>query len=90
MGELMCTKSTLRIRQHVRIARVTLLHAERVADFVQAFGVALADGVHVRARMPLIDRNELGAEAQANNGHIEFLVVHHWSIRFKTIVGEFV
>ena len=35
------------------------------------FCVALADGIHVRVRMPLIDGDELRAESEADDGDID-------------------
>ena len=40
-----------------------------VASLVQALGVAPANGIHFRAGIVLINRDELGAETKANNGY---------------------
>jgi hypothetical protein len=56
----MCTKSTF----------------ERLADLAELFLVALADGVHVGLRMALVDGNELGAEAEADDGDVVTLLGH--------------
>ena len=49
---------------------------EVVADLVQLLLVAPADGVDVAERVLLIDRNELGAEAEADHGDVELLGGH--------------
>ena len=55
---------------------VPVLHAKRVADRIQFCAGALADGVHVGARMPLVDGNKLGAEAQPDYGDVNFSLAH--------------
>ena len=65
-------------RIHLRIAKqsleigIALLHAKLVADFVKPRLRALADGVHVGKGMVLIDRNELFAESESHDSHIDF------------------
>ena len=48
-----------------------------VASLVQSLGIAPADGVHLSAGIILINRNELCAEAKANNGHSERFLCGH-------------
>jgi hypothetical protein len=36
------------------------------------FAVALADRVHVGVRMALVDGDELGSEAEADDGDVDF------------------
>jgi hypothetical protein len=65
----------VRVGQHVVIAGVARVDAEGVADGV-ALGVrALADGVHVRLWMLLVDGDEFRAEAESDNGDTHLLVV---------------
>ena len=49
---------------------ISLLHSVFVADLVEDFLRALADGVHVRLWMALVDGNELGTETEADNSDI--------------------
>ncbi len=48
------------------------LDAERITDFIEFFRVALANGIHVRMRVTLINGDELGSEAQSDDGNIDF------------------
>jgi len=48
--------------------RLALLDAERIADLVQLFLIALADREHLRIGVLLIDGRELSAKAEANDG----------------------
>ena len=63
--------------QHRRIVGVARLDAEAVAALVELFLVASADGVHLGIRVALIDRDELGAEAEADDGDTDLLVAAH-------------
>ena len=47
-----------------------------IAARVQFAAVAAADRVHFRIGMPLINRNELRAKAQSNDGDIDLLAGH--------------
>ena len=51
------------------------LDAEGVPDRVELAPGPLADRIHVGMRVPLVDGDELGAESQAHDGHVD-LVVH--------------
>ena len=62
-------------KQPVEIV-VPILDAKRVADRIQFFAGALADGVHVGARMPLVDGNKLRAESQPDYGDVNFSLAH--------------
>ena len=62
---------------------VPVLHAKRVADRVQFFAGALADGVHVGAGVPLVDGNELRAKAQPNNGDVNLSLAHASRVRCR-------
>ena len=55
---------------------VPVLHAKRVADCIQFFAGALADGIHVGAGMALVDGNKLRAEAQPDYGDVNFSLAH--------------
>ena len=67
----------VRVLQQLVVARVARLDAEAVADLVELLLVAPADGVHLGVRMALIDGNELGAEAEADDGDANLLVSGH-------------
>jgi len=80
-----CVKMNGRVdmdRIHFRIAkegfeiRIALLYSELVADFVQPRLGALADRIHVRLGMVLINRNKFLAEPQTDNSHIDFSLRH--------------
>jgi hypothetical protein len=60
------------IAQKGLVIRVALVYPELLADLVEACLSSLADGVHVRVRVALIDGDELFAEAQADNCDIDF------------------
>jgi transposase InsO family protein len=60
-----------RIGQNVLKTRVAPLDAEGVADGVERFLRASADGVNPGVWMPLIDRYELRAEAETNDCNAE-------------------
>ena len=55
----------------------TGIPAIEVASFVRPDLVpALADGEEVSVGVSLVDRNELGAEAEADDGEVDFLFRH--------------
>jgi len=47
------------------------LDAKRIADDIQLFLRALANGVHVRARMPLINGDKLRSESETDYGNVD-------------------
>src|SRR5688500_172134 len=55
---------------------VTFLDAERVADVIQLFLRALANGVHVGVGMLLINGDEFGPEPQPNDGDVNLTLAH--------------
>jgi hypothetical protein len=55
---------------------VSFCHAKSVADGIQLFAGALADGVHVGVGMALVDGDEFGAKAQPDNGDVNFSLAH--------------
>ena len=56
------------IFQQLGVVGVAAADPECVADPVEAAAVALADREHVGVRVPLINRDELGAEPEADDG----------------------
>jgi hypothetical protein len=54
--------------ENVGVALVSPLHAMSRADLVELVFRPLADGDQLSVRMPLVDRNELGSKAKADNG----------------------
>ena len=63
-------------------------HAKGVADGVELRLRPLADRVDARLRMALIDGNELGSEAETDDGNVDFR--HDWLV-FRVgrkVVGE--
>ena len=86
----MWTKSTSGILQHVVVVGVPLVDAELVADLVQFRLIALADGLHVGLRMGLVDRNELGPEAEPDHRDVEFCHDSpHWFFKRATMAWRF-
>lgn len=67
----------LRVLQQFLEIRVSHRHTERIADGVQLLRVALADGIHVRIRMPLVERDELRSETKADDGDIDAIFFRH-------------
>ena len=65
----------VRVRQHVVVVVYRLSILKCVADLVQLVRVALADGVHFGVRDALIDRNELGAEAEPTMARLIFFAL---------------
>ena len=61
----------IRIGEHLFVERVSLVDAEGIGDFVEPSFVPPAQGREVDVRMLLVDRNEFGAESEADNGGIE-------------------
>ena len=49
-----------------------------VADFVQLLLRALADGIHVRVRVVLVDRDEFLAKPQSDNCDIQLVTAHKY------------
>ena len=62
----------VRIGENVGVVGVALFDAELVADFVEQFGITLADRAHLRIGMALVDGDELGAEAEPDDGDARF------------------
>ncbi len=69
----------VRVAQQILVARVARRDAEPVAARVELGLVAAADGVHLGVRVPLVDRNELGAEPEPDDGNTNSLVCGHYS-----------
>ena len=68
----------LGILEQVAKLRVAPGHPGRhLRSAIQLLGRALADRVHIRVGMPLINGNEFGTEAEADDGDIDFLLVGH-------------
>ena len=61
------------VREQRREIRVALRDAEVFADGVELFPVALADGVAIGVRVLLVDRDELGPEAEPDDGDVDLL-----------------
>jgi hypothetical protein len=54
---------------------------ELLSDLVQLFTSSLADSLHPRFGMALVNRNELLAEPQANNRYVQFRLRHRMLLR---------
>jgi hypothetical protein len=54
--------------ENVGVALVSPLHAVGLANLVELVFRPLADGDEFSVRMPLVDRNELGTEAETDDG----------------------
>ena len=70
----------IRVLEQVFEAGVTLFDAVLVADLVQLFLGALADGVHVGVGMALVNGDEFRSEPEADDGHIDFFIAHRFRI----------
>jgi hypothetical protein len=66
----------VRILQQVLVARVAGGDAEAVAARVELFLVPPADRVHLGIGVTLIDRDELGAEAESDERDANLFVSH--------------
>jgi hypothetical protein len=66
----------IRILQQLAIIGVTVFHPKGIANRVQLFGRALANGVHVGVRMPLVDGDEFRAKTESDNGDIDATLTH--------------
>ena len=62
----------VRIGEDVCVVLIALLDAELVADLLERFGIALADRGHLGIGMALVDGNEFGTEAEADDGDAGF------------------
>ena len=61
-----------RIADEVLEGGVALLHPEGIAYRIQLVLGTLANGIHLRMGMALIDGNELGTESESDDGDVEF------------------
>jgi len=68
--------------------REPLFHPERIANGVQLLFCALANGVHVRLGMPLVNGNEFGPKSEAYNGHVDLSNIHHLLIKRANVWFE--
>jgi len=66
----------LGIPQQRCVVRISFFHTERVADGIQFLRRPLADSVHVGQGMTLVNRNKLRSEPQADDGDVDFPLVH--------------
>ena len=64
----------VRIAQHFLVARVARGDAEAIAAGVELPAMAAADRVHLRVRVALVDRNELGPEPEPDDADANLLV----------------
>ena len=73
----------LGIAEEFVVIGVALRNAEGVLDGLEFLRVALADREEIGVGVGLIDRNELGTEAEADDGDIDFL--HEWGVEGRFI-----
>ena len=66
----------IRIFEQLLVIGVASFHSEGVANGIQLLFRPLADGVHVRIWVTLINGNELGSEPEANYGDVYFTGAH--------------
>src|SRR5438128_8236371 len=62
-------------------AGVAFGHAELIADALEAFRIALADGIHLRIRMLLKNLNEFRPESKPNDSNPD--LAHGGSLLFQ-------
>src|SRR5436305_171813 len=74
------------VLEKLTIIRIARLDTEAVANLGQLGLVSAADGVHLRAGMVLINRNELGAETEADDGHADFLGSCHGKSPYEQLI----
>jgi hypothetical protein len=75
------------VLEQVTIVGVSSLDAVAIAALVQPLAVAAADRADFGAGVVLIDRDELGSEAQPDDGHTDRLFARHAA--FSSREGEF-
>jgi hypothetical protein len=73
-GRIDVDQVNVRVLEHLAEIGVALFDLEGVANGVELRARALADRVHVRLRVTLVDRDEFGSEAEADDGHVHLLV----------------
>lgn len=71
-GRVDVDRIDLGVPDQVLEALVALFHPERLPDGIQLLLRALADGVHVRQGMPLVDGDEFGTEAESDDRDVQF------------------
>src|SRR3954447_16184105 len=76
------------VSQHILISGVALGDTELVADLVELLLGALADRVHVRLGMLLVDRNKLRSKTQPDDGDVHF-VFGHDDVSPRTVLMAF-
>ena len=81
----MWTASTSGVFQELAVVGIAGLDAVTIAAFVEPFAVAAADRVNLGAGVFLIDRDELGPEAQADDCHADRLFARHRSLSFAPV-----
>src|SRR3954447_12947281 len=79
----------LRIRDQIFEAGIAFVDTVLLADLVQFLPCALADRIHVRIRMLLIDWNEFLAETESYDGDIE-LLLRHFAVPFYLVVSPMI
>ena len=55
---------------------VAFFDGKRVANLVQLLLRALADGIHLRVRMTLINRKEFRSKSQPDDGDVDLALAH--------------
>src|SRR5690554_4205195 len=66
----------LRVFKQFVVVGISMFNAKSIPDLVHCGPRPLADGIHFRQRVFLIDRDKLGPKTQTDNGNFEFLFAH--------------
>ena len=66
----------LGVGQQIFVAGIAFLDPQGLTDLVEPLSVSLADGIHSGVGVFLVDGDELGPKAQADNGHVHSFLVH--------------
>ena len=72
--------------QELAIIGIAGLDPVTVPALIEPFAVAAADRMNLGARVLLIDRDEFGSEAQADDCHADRLFTRHRSLSFTLLV----
>ena len=66
----------IRISEQLVEIRVSLCHPKRITNRIQLLSGALADRVHVRVRMALVNGDKLGSKTETDDSDIYLSRAH--------------
>jgi hypothetical protein len=77
----------IRVFQELAVVGMAVLDSIPASAFLQLFAIAPADRRDFRAGVFLIDRDEFGPEAEADNSHADRLVARHFKFSFERVTS---